>query len=138
MPAINVHAQSFTVSAGLEKTVASTESQFMFGYQTKKQWVMGTFYQHNFSQFTNEGLTDNYFWYGAFVGWPLAKSEKLSFYALLRSGLMERQFVVIVPSLETNIKVSKRLAVGVTSSFRKGYPAFSIKTQIHLFNRAAL
>lgn len=138
IPAINGQAQSFTVSAGLEKTVANTESQLMLGYQTKKQWVMGTFYQHNFSQFTNEGSTGHYSWYGVFVGLPLAKSEKLSFHALLRTGLMERQFVVIVPSLETNIKVSNRLAVCVASSLRKGHPAFSIKTQIHLFNHAAL
>jgi hypothetical protein len=130
--------QTLVLSTGVEKTVADTESQFMMGYQSKKQWAIGTFYQNSLNKFINENTNKQSYWYGAFTTLSIAKSEKISFYAMLRAGLMSEQFVVVVPSLETKIKVSKWLAVGVASSYRQGYPAFSIKTQISLFNQTTL
>lgn len=133
-----IQAQTLVLSTGIEKTVADTESQFMMGYQSKKQWAIGTFYQNSLNNFTNENNREQSYWYGAFTTLSIAKSEKVSFYAMVRGGLMNEQFVVLVPSLETKIKISKWLAVGVASSYRQGYPAFSIKTQISLFNQSTL
>ncbi|GCC53274.1 hypothetical protein SanaruYs_35170 [Chryseotalea sanaruensis] len=133
-----IQAQTLVLSTGVEKTVANTESQFMMGYQSKKQRSIGTFYQNNVNRFISENNPKQSYWYGVFTALPIAKSEKISVYAMLRAGLMDEQFVVIVPSLETKIKVSKWLAVGVASSYRQGYPAFSFKTQFSLFNQSTL
>lgn len=133
-----IKAQTLVLSTGIEKTVADTEAQFMMGYQSKKQWTIGSFYQNSLNQFNNESNREQSYWYGAFTTLSIAKSEKISFYAMVRAGLLNEQFAVIVPSLETKIKVSKWFSVGVASSYRQGHPAFSIKTQFSLFNQATL
>ncbi len=133
-----IQAQTLVLSTGIEKTVADTESQLMMGYQSKKQWAIGTFYQNSLNKFINENNRDQSFWYGAFTTLSIAKSDKISFYAMARIGLIDEQFIVVVPSLETKIKISKCFSVGVASSYRQGYPAFSIKTQISLFNQSSL
>lgn len=138
LSAFATQAQTLVLSTGVEKTVADTESQFMMGYQSKKQWAIGTFYQNSLNKFISESNRDQSYWYGAFTTLSIAKSEKISFHAMLRAGLLDEQFVVIVPSLETKIKVSKWFSVGVASSYRQGYPAFSIKTQFSLFNQSTL
>lgn len=133
-----IQAQTLVLSTGVEKTVANIESQFMMGYQSKKQWTIGTFYQNSLNTLTNESNRSQSYWYGVFTTLSIAKSEKISFYALLRTGLRDEQFIVIVPSLETKIEVAKWFSVGVASSYRQGYPAFSIKTQFSLFNQSTL
>jgi hypothetical protein len=133
-----IQAQTLVLSTGIEKSVADMESQFMMGYQSKKQRSIGTFYQNGINRFISENNHEQSNWYGVFTALPIAKSEKISVHAMLRTGLMDQQFVVIAPSLETKIKVSKWLAVGVASSYRQGYPAFSIKTQFSLFNQSTL
>lgn len=133
-------AQNLTLSTGIERTVAAAESQFTVGYQTKKQWSLGTFYQTtlNVPPFENTLEGDSRTWYGAYLNLPLAKTEKITFYAQVRAGLIDEQFVAIVPSLETRITITKWFAFGMGGGYRHGYPALSFKAHIKLFNQTSI
>lgn len=137
---ISLCAQNLTLGTGIERTVAATESQFTVGYLTKKQWSVGTFYQAtlNVPPFENTSEGNSRTWYGAYLNLPLAKSEKIIFYTQVRAGLINKQFVAIVPSLETKITITRWFALGVGSSYRHGYPAFSFKAHIKLFNQTSI
>lgn len=138
---MDVYAQQLVISSGLERTVSGTESHFASGYQTKKQWSLGVFYQTKittppFERSRNEVGKDE--WYGVYLNAPLAKSQRITLYAHIRVGLMNENFLMIAPSLETKVRLVKWAAVSVGSSYRQGYPAFSLKAHIHLFNLISL
>lgn len=128
--------QHLTSSCGLERTVSATESQFTLGYETRRQWAIGTFYQTAITMkpFKIEGVKSNASWYGLYFNAPLVRSQKISFYAQIRTGLVDTKFIVFVPSLETRMQLTKGLSVIVGGSFRHTYPAFLLKLHIGLFN----
>lgn len=131
-----VKGQHLTSSCGLERTVSATESQFTVGYETKRQWAIGTFYQAAIAMkpFRIENSSGDNSWYGLYLNAPLVRSQKISFYAQLRTGLVDRKFIVCVPSLETRMQLMKGLSATVGASFRHTYPAFLLKLHIGLFN----
>ncbi len=131
-----VRGQHLTASCGLERTVSATESQFTLGYETRRQWAIGTFYQTAITMkpFKIENGNNDASWYGFYLNAPLVRSQKISFYAQLRTGLVDTKFVVFVPSLETKMQLMKGLSATVGGSFRHTYPAFLLKLHIGLFN----
>ncbi|MEO7991295.1 MAG: hypothetical protein ABI663_17220 [Chryseolinea sp.] len=131
----NALGQNVTASLGLERTVAGTESQFTAGYESKKEWSLGAFYQTKLtlSPFEMEKINSSASWYGIYLNAPLVRLTKISLYAQVRTGLLERQFIVFVPSLETKVRLTQRLSLTVGSSFRHTYPAFLLKANISLF-----
>jgi hypothetical protein len=130
--------QNMRVSAGMEQTVAGSESILATGFQSKKKWSYGAFLQTRLTPSIVEGASDlkSRSWYGFYINAPLARTEKINVYFQLRSGLKEERFVVLVPSVETEIRITHHLHVSVAGSFRHQYPALSIKTHLLLFNRS--
>ena len=133
---INVSGQDLSVSTGLEQTVAGTELQISGGYVTKKNWSLGAFHQSKITNASSE--TDNSkqgaSWYGLYINAPIANTKKINVFLQMRTGFYENQFIVVVPSLETNINLNKMISLGFGTSLRYSYPAFSFKSNIQLFN----
>ncbi len=129
-------AQHLNLSCGLETTIAGTESQFMLGYENKKQWSAGSFYQAKMMMkpFTIESSNTSTSWYGIYLNAPMIRTQKVSVYAQLRTGLVDQKFIVLVPSLETKMKLTKSISATVGSSFRHTYPAFLLRLNVSLFN----
>lgn len=127
-------AQKIFVSVGIEKTVFQNQVTADFSFETKRGIGMGVFYQMGVSLpgSTNE-LTSQQSIYGGIVQLPLAKSNKLALYGNLRIGFVDKNYLVAIPSIETRVTLGKRTGVSFGSSFRQGYPAFSLKTFIKLF-----
>ena len=130
-------AQGLSISVGAEMNVSSTESQFMMGYQSNNEWSLGVFYQNKctiplFEQSKAARVNE---WFGVFLIAPIVKTKKISFYGQLRAGLVNDRFLLLTPSLETKIKITKWLAIGTGSSYRYGYPTFLFKTHISLLKR---
>ncbi len=132
----DVVGQHLTSSCGLERTVSATEVQFTVGYETRRQWAIGTFYQSAITMkpFMIESNNSNASWYGLYLNAPLVRSQKIGFYAQLRTGIVDTKFIVLVPSLETRVQLAKGLSLIVGGSFRHTYPALLLKLQIGLFN----
>lgn len=128
-------AQKMDAVPGLEKTVAGVESSFSMNYESKRQWRMGMFYQTAISiPFVQSQEADaSYEWYGVSIAAPLAKTEKIAFYGRLRAGYANANFMVVAPSVETHIKISKAFAVSVGSGYRMGHTSFSFQTHLRLF-----
>ena len=128
--------QHLTVSGGLERTVAGTESQIMLGYENRKEFSFGPFYQSKIMMkpFTIENGSVSTSWYGIYLNAPLVRTQKVSVYAQLRTGLADQKFIKLVPSLETKMKLTKVFSITIGSSFRHTYPAFLLRLNISLFN----
>ncbi len=131
----NAIGQNAIASVGLERTVAGTESQFAMGYENKKEWSLGVFYQTKITlkPFEMQKANSSASWYGIYLSAPLVRFTKISLYAQMRTGLVENQFIVFVPSLETKVRLTQRFSVTVGSSFRHTYPAFLLKANVSLF-----
>jgi hypothetical protein len=129
------NGQRGVLSAGVEQTASGTEAIVAGGFQSRKLWAYGLFHQTRLVvNHENAGDPSNGTWYGLYVAAPLVKTEKMQVYAQLRSGLKDERFVIIVPSIETAIRLAPQWSISVGSSFRHMYPAFLFKTNIHLFN----
>ncbi len=131
-----LYSQGLSISTGLEKTVVGTELHFSSGYFTKNNWALGAFHQSKMTSITFE--SDNRkretSWYGLYINAPLANTKKINVLLQLKTGISENKFIVVVPSIETNINVTKLISVSLGSSFRYSYPAFSLKTTFRPFN----
>jgi hypothetical protein len=123
-------SQDLILGMQLETTVAGSQSGVTIMYEAKKGFGIGGFYQRDI-QPSRELKTLNTF-YGGQIQAPLVKSERLMLSAVLRGGFVN-QFVVVVPGLETQINIRKRLGVAIGSSLRMNYPAFSAKAVLKLF-----
>jgi hypothetical protein len=135
---VDLSGQDLSFSAGFEKTVAGSELHFSSGYVTKKNWSLGAFHQMKIENMAEEntntsGKTGT--WYGLYINAPIANTKKINVFFQLRTGLSENRFIVVVPSIETNINLSKVISLGIGSSFRYSYPGLSIKTNFRPFNQ---
>ena len=129
---IIVTAQDIVVSIGAEKTVSGNQYGGSIMYETKKFWGAGAFWQAGVSNGANENVLKDIF-YGISLQAPIAKCERLSFVAILRNGFVNEKYFVVVPSVETRIKVTPKAGVAVGTGLRSGYPSLSAKLFIRLF-----
>jgi hypothetical protein len=127
-----VSAQDIVISAGAEKTVAGTQYGATMMYETKKVWGAGPFYQTSFARDNGEKKLKNPF-YGIAIQAPLARSERISLIAAIRTGLINEKFLVVVPSLETRIKMTSKAGVSVGAGLRSGFPSIAAKLFVRLF-----
>ncbi len=135
----DLYGQDVSLTAGIEKTVAGTELHFSSGYVSKKNWSLGAFHQMKIKNMAEENTKVNEItatgWYGFYINAPLANTKKINVFFQLRTGISENRFLVVVPSVETNINVSKVISFSVGSSFRYSYPGFTLKTNLRPFNQ---
>ncbi len=132
-----LYCQDLSVSTGLEKTVAGTELHLSSGYVTKKNWSLGAFHQTKMVSTTVENANGKPGpgWSGLYFNAPIANTKKINVFLQVRTGINENRFIVVVPSIETNINLTKMISLSFGSSFRYSYPAFSFKTNVRLFNK---
>jgi hypothetical protein len=122
-----VKSQNLHLSAGIEKPVTRCLYGGALTYETKGKWGIGGFYQTSISTNPQERMSLKDAFYGVIFQVPLAKSEKISFFATARLGLVNENFFVAVPGLETSIKTWKKLNTVFNMGYRVGYPSIGIK-----------
>jgi len=125
-------AQDIVMSAGAEKTVTGNQYSGSVMYETKKSWGAGAFYQTGLTPDNGEGYLKNPF-YGIALQAPIARSQRISFIGVLRTGLVNEKFLAVVPSLETRIQITPKAGVAVGAGLRSGYPSLSAKLFVRLF-----
>jgi hypothetical protein len=122
-----VKAQNLYFSAGIEKPVTRCLYGAGLTYETKGKWGIGGFYQTSISSEPRESMSLNDAFYGIIFQAPLAKSEKINFYATARCGLVNENFFVLVPGLETSVKTWRKLNTVFNMGYRVGYPSIGVK-----------
>jgi hypothetical protein len=129
---IIIYGQNLIISAGAEKTVSGNQFGMAVMLETKKAWGIGTFYQAGFSQNNEEHFINDPF-YGVAWQTPIARSERITFVGILRTGMVNQDFFAVVPSLETRIQLSRAVGVAVGAGIRSGYPSLALKVSVKLF-----
>lgn len=131
MCAASVIGQNILIGVQTEITVAGHQYGGSLLHETAGKWGYGVFYQTSLSKSYEEASKK--LLYGIQLHAPLAKSERIKVFATLKGGLANKQFVVVIPGLETHVAVSNRLGFAFGMSMRMSYPAISSKVIIKLF-----
>ena len=126
-------AQNVHFSAGVEKTATRCLYGAGLTVESKGKWGLGGFYQAGIINNTKESLKVNDAFYGLLFQIPLAKSQKIDFFATARLGIVNENFFVFVPGLETRIKTWRRLSTTFCMGYRVGYPSIGMKVSHPLF-----
>lgn len=121
------NAQTVYFSAGAEKTATKCLYGGGLTFETKSKWGFGAFYQASIMDKTDEVLELSNVFYGVLGQVPLAKTNKIDFFATVRVGMVNQDFFVAVPGLETRIQTWRKLSTVFSMSYRTGYPAVGLK-----------
>lgn len=127
-----VQAQNLVVQTESEYTVAGMQHGGSLQYETASQWALGFFYQAEF-EIADEAQQPGSAFLGARLQAPLAKTQRMSFFAILRGGLINDNFVALVPGLETRVHIGRRFGTAFGMSMRMGYASISGKLFVKMF-----
>ena len=125
--------QNVQFSAGIEKTATRCLYGAGLTLESKGKWGVGGFYQAGIINNSKESLKVNDAFYGLLVQIPIAKSQKIDVFATARMGMVNENFFVFVPGLETRIKTWRRLSTTFGMGYRVGYPSIGMKVSHPLF-----
>ena len=131
LTAVGATAQQLKSSLLIEKTVAGSQYGFSVLFQSKRHWQWGTFYQAALNYTRDGGQLVNPF-YGISLSAPMAKAERLTFYANARCGVVNELFIAIVPGLETELQLTKKISFSALMSMRMSYPSAQLKITFSL------
>ena len=117
--------QSISTTLSAEKTVRGCGYTGHLGFEFRKPWAIGGFYQmvspSNFSE--KKKLVDPF--YGVYLQAPLMASQRLLFSFVLRTGFVNRNFLIVTPALETRLLIRQRINLVFGMGLRHGYPSAS-------------
>lgn len=120
-------SQQVFVATSLEKVINGIEYGTGIYYKNRAAFSCGVFYQTSFAGKTESYRSINPF-YGLRASAPLAKSDRLTFSANVRVGFVNKNFLICAPGLETDIRLLRKVSLGVGMSVRKG--AMSANTNL--------
>ncbi len=121
------NAQSFQGSTFLEKNVSGLAQGYELVRTNASGWALGGFYENLLQQTASERAAGTYERYGVILQGPLVRCQKLGLYAQVKSALVKNKFLVIMPSLETQIRLHQYFILGFRSGLRYGHPSAGIK-----------
>jgi hypothetical protein len=124
--------QNMVVQTQSEWTVAGIQYGLSVGYETRSSWGLGVYYQAELEKVNAENLTRDDF-RGVYLQAPVAKAEKLFFFALLRAGFANNNFVAIAPGLETRVHISRRMGTAFGMGLRMGSASVSGRLFLKMF-----
>lgn len=124
--------QNMVVQTQSEWTVAGIQHGFSVGYETRSSWGLGVYYQAELERESEDNVVRDDF-QGIYLQAPVAKAEKLAFFALLRAGFANNNFVAIAPGLETRVHISRRLGTAFGMGLRMGCASVSGRLFVKMF-----
>ena len=115
----------------IESTVAGTFDGVYAGIHIGRRLSIGTFYERRLNRFESK-FSENYYLAGLYGSWMFLINEKVSLSVILRGGFYNKQFLLVVPSFGTTIKVAKRINVIVASTYRAESPSVGLGLTVNL------
>ena len=117
--------QQMTAHTYVQQTVMGVQKGF--GLRTQQAgWGIGMVFQSTQTGSVETG-TDNYPMFAVEGIFPIAASGKLSFSLAPKVGIVNEQFLVFIPEVETNIRVANWVYLGIGAGIRAREAATSIK-----------
>ena len=120
-------AQNLHVSVGVERTAKRALYGGMLMFESQKKFAIGVGYQAGILNEANEDVKLSNIFYGVAFQAPIAKSERIDFFATVRLGFVNENFFVAFPGLETRIKTWRNLSTIFCMGYRVGYPSLGLK-----------
>ncbi|MGB3464886.1 MAG: hypothetical protein WBA74_06445 [Cyclobacteriaceae bacterium] len=125
-------AQQLEVQAYMQETVMGMQNGYSIKRMSENGMKLGLFHQSNRILSFTEG-SSNYPYTGAEISYPLTNCGKLRLYANLKAGLLNNQFILTVPEIESVLKINSFMSFSFASSYRAGQAALSLKANFLLF-----
>ena len=123
-------SQQVYIAPSVEKTITGVEYGSGIYYRNRAAFTCGIFYQTGIEPKAETFQRVNPF-YGVGASVPLVKCDRMIFNANTRVGFVNKNFLVCVPGLETEIKLFKKISFSVGMSMRRG--AVSANTSLKCF-----
>lgn len=128
---LTASSQSLTGQAFLQQTVMGTQKGFGLRIQNQKGWGLGLIHQSTLKS-SKESLGERYPFYGIEAVVPLTKCGNMRFFFTPKTGIVNEQFFILIPEVETEIKITDTFSAGITAGIRARQSATGIKLLIHL------
>lgn len=125
-------AQGLLISPMYEMTVVGGQFGGSVAYQFNSNWMLGGFYQSGV-ELSNDGIITNNGFMGVGFAAPLIKNESACLLLNLRAGLVNENFIVLVPGFETQWMFNKNFGVATGGSLRYRHPSVMMKFIYRLF-----
>lgn len=125
-------AQHLEAQAYVQETIIGMQKGYSIKKVTKKGVKMGVFHQSTQS-FSFNDQANNYPFSGAELAYPITQCGKVKLYANLKTGIVNNQFIVAIPEIESEIAINQYLTAGIASSVRAGEAAIAFKLNVIIF-----
>ncbi len=116
-------AQRINVQGKIEQTVRGAGYEAGLGFEFRSRVAAGVFYQTRSFRQADELALESDTYYGFYTHLPIVKDRRLMVGAVLRGGLVNKNFFVVTPALETRFEVTEKFGVITGLAYRQGYPA---------------
>lgn len=120
------HAQKLEISTMVQQTVRGLQKGLQVDYRTNSGWGAGVFFQAS-NRWSLEESTSNYPFYGIDVSAPIKTCGDLQLLAHVKAGLVNQNFLIATPELETRFRITKFLILGLGAGYRSRQAALSAK-----------
>jgi hypothetical protein len=118
-----VRGQHIYGSVFTQNTIAGLQQGTEVGYTGARNFGVGVFFQST-EVMSLERSLHNYPFYGVSAQVPIkAGCNGLSFVAQVRAGLVNHEFIIVTPQLETQLDINHFIKVGLNMSHRAGHSA---------------
>ncbi|MEP1094103.1 MAG: hypothetical protein ABJG78_03285 [Cyclobacteriaceae bacterium] len=124
-------AQTISGQAFAEQTVMGFQKGYGLRYQTSKGLGIGVLFQSN-GKLSMETADGNYPFYGIETILPITSCNNMRFFISPKIGFVNQDFLVLIPQVETEIKVTNSLSVGITTGLRARQSSAGGKVILHL------
>jgi hypothetical protein len=124
-------AQTLSGQAYLQNTIMGLQKGIGLRIQTNKGLGLGMVFQSNLNS-KREGLNEDYAFYGIETIIPLTKCGNMRFFLTPKTGFVSEDFFVLIPEVETEIRITKTFSAAITAGIRARESATGIKLLVHL------
>lgn len=124
--------QNLEFSTMVQQTTMGLQSGYSVEYRTALGPAIGAFYQST-NHLSFETTPENYPFYGVDLSTPVKRCGDLELLAHLRVGLVNQNFLIATPELETRLSIFDFLKVGLGAGYRSRQAAVSAKLILTTF-----
>lgn len=117
-------AQNLEFSTMAQQTVMGLQKGYAVAFRTKSGWGVGSFFQST-NHLSFEQSADNYPFYGVDISAPLKTCGDLQLLAHVKTGLVNQDFLIATPELETRYKINPFLKIAIGAGYRSQQAAIS-------------
>jgi len=115
-------AQRFTAQLFVEQNIMGNQKGIQIGTSLFHYARVAYFYQAS-HKVSFEKDSNNYAFTGLNISIPIKRCEDISFWAGMKTGIVNDQFLIATPQLTTQIALVKHVNLLINTAYRAGHPA---------------